>query len=464
MVNTSPALRAVLVTVAFVQHVSVHEASNTLAGAGAGKGPTRNCHCERGLAGLATRLRGGGRASAQLGGKPLPKTGGRRLNYAPRSGLGQSERAMAARAAKHRKNSKKEAKDGEGWFKKFVRRKHGLIDPKKGERAMVDTSKAKPRPSSVERHAYHKMYNIIPQPKPPKASVLDDLVAGKSTASELKPGDKANSSAPVARWPTQDVLDEILAKLQAWRRTRDEDPATSYLHDTTLPSHVRQTIRLVRAAQRRGDDSSVQNKVTRRHYMREALAALDAGAEINGADPREETECLREYTALQHAALNGDVALARLLLQRGADVAARDAEGESALHHASAIGSLGMLQLLLDAGADPNMCSPRGLTPLHWAARNNHAACAAILLDCGANASTPARPWKDPALRALKHMPGVLLCLSVSVSVSVSLSLPRLLRIRNPLLFSPAQTHTPTRTLKRGDTWQASTSTRWSSP
>jgi len=127
---------------------------------------------------LEVRLRGGGKPKAKVGGKPLPGRGyisrvGRRSSQDP---IAQLEKQMAATASRHRKQSKKKPAEHEGWFRKFVRQRQGLIDAKKGERAAPrDTRQRLSRPSAVERFAYRQIYNIEPQPRPIKASVLERL-------------------------------------------------------------------------------------------------------------------------------------------------------------------------------------------------------------------------------------------------------------------------------------------------
>ncbi|KPM36916.1 hypothetical protein AK830_g9654 [Neonectria ditissima] len=62
---------------------------------------------------------------------------------------------------------------------------------------------------------------------------------------------------------------------------------------------------------------------------------------------------------LQHAAMNGDVALVKLLLEFGADLKAYDDFGESTLHLAVRHGRHQVVRVLLDASADPFI--PNGL-------------------------------------------------------------------------------------------------------
>ena len=76
---------------------------------------------------------------------------------------------------------------------------------------------------------------------------------------------------------------------------------------------------------------------------------------------------------------------ARKLLAHGADVTAKDKDGDTALHGAAQNGEFGMLQLLLDKGADPNAKNNQGGTPLMWAAVYGHAGAVRFLLSRGAD-------------------------------------------------------------------------------
>src|SRR5499426_1941968 len=61
----------------------------------------------------------------------------------------------------------------------------------------------------------------------------------------------------------------------------------------------------------------------------------------------------------------------------------KDAGGSTALHHAAGYGPVGDLQLLIDKGADVNAKNRRGSTPLHWAIHDE--AKVRLLLSKGAN-------------------------------------------------------------------------------
>jgi ankyrin repeat protein/mono/diheme cytochrome c family protein len=111
---------------------------------------------------------------------------------------------------------------------------------------------------------------------------------------------------------------------------------------------------------------------------------LEAGANPNARN-------LRQAAALHWAA--GDVGKTRLLLERGADVNAKTAEGRSALYLA-AMRPAGteVLRVLLENGADPESKDLTGRTPLMAAAANGNLEAMRLLVERGAkvNASTEA--------------------------------------------------------------------------
>jgi ankyrin repeat protein len=72
-------------------------------------------------------------------------------------------------------------------------------------------------------------------------------------------------------------------------------------------------------------------------------------------------------TALHWAVVGGHIALARLLLDRGADISAADAQGRTALHHAAYGGDAAAVALLLERGADATARESSGRTPLFMA-------------------------------------------------------------------------------------------------
>src|SRR5262245_60770589 len=98
-------------------------------------------------------------------------------------------------------------------------------------------------------------------------------------------------------------------------------------------------------------------------------------------------------TALHWAAYQNDLAIARLLLDAGADATAANRYGVRPLSLACLTGNTPLVELLLKAGADPNTAKPDGETALMTAARAGAVDTVKTLLAHGAhaNATEPSR-------------------------------------------------------------------------
>jgi ankyrin repeat protein len=88
---------------------------------------------------------------------------------------------------------------------------------------------------------------------------------------------------------------------------------------------------------------------------------------------------------LYDASKNGDLEEAKRAIEKGANVKAKDENGDTPLHFASANGNSAIALLLLEYGADVNSQNTYGVTPLHIAGWNGHDAVVLLLLDNGAN-------------------------------------------------------------------------------
>jgi uncharacterized protein len=82
---------------------------------------------------------------------------------------------------------------------------------------------------------------------------------------------------------------------------------------------------------------------------------------------------------LHGAAASGDVAIARALLEHGADPDARQARGFTALMAAAQQGNEALARLLLERGADPGATADDGRAAADFADERNHHALAALL-------------------------------------------------------------------------------------
>lgn len=88
--------------------------------------------------------------------------------------------------------------------------------------------------------------------------------------------------------------------------------------------------------------------------------------------------------ALYHAVEHGDLDVARRLLDESDDIV--DAlSPNTALWKAAACGHVAVARLLLLRGAQVDLCRPRGYTPLYMATQDNRVEIASLLLDNGAH-------------------------------------------------------------------------------
>lgn len=102
-------------------------------------------------------------------------------------------------------------------------------------------------------------------------------------------------------------------------------------------------------------------------------SALDKGAAINEIDG---------VTALYIACENGNAELAKLLINRGADVNLPVSWQRTPLYAANKGGYADIVKLLLNNGANPNQLA-KSQTPLHVAAENGCLECVIHLVDAG---------------------------------------------------------------------------------
>jgi ankyrin repeat protein len=86
------------------------------------------------------------------------------------------------------------------------------------------------------------------------------------------------------------------------------------------------------------------------------------------------------FRPLHVAAAEGHTELISLLLDRGADINARDHSGYTPLHWAVMVRRLAAAKLLIDQGADLEADDNDGRTALFWARETNNSELEALLL------------------------------------------------------------------------------------
>lgn len=108
-------------------------------------------------------------------------------------------------------------------------------------------------------------------------------------------------------------------------------------------------------------------------------------------------------SGLHFAASEGDAALARRELGKGADPNHKNPDNLTALHLAARQGHLEIARLLLQNGADPNRRQDTtGRTPLHFAAERRHREVTRLLLEQGAHPNVAARHHDGDTLTPLQ--------------------------------------------------------------
>lgn len=122
------------------------------------------------------------------------------------------------------------------------------------------------------------------------------------------------------------------------------------------------------------------------------LAHLTAVPSLSVAVRNDEGE-----TALHLGCLYGSTEIARICLERGADVNALDEDASTPLCNASAGGFTELVRQLLAAGADLLAADSDGDTPLHHACNGNHADAARLLASAGASTTATNRSGRTAA-------------------------------------------------------------------
>ena len=105
------------------------------------------------------------------------------------------------------------------------------------------------------------------------------------------------------------------------------------------------------------------------------IALIDSGMDIEVATK----DHLWGWTPLQWAAMSNQTKVAVALVNKGADIMARDKNGMTALHHAALTGSVQTTYALIEMGADTKAKCNRGYTPLQEAMNYNKPRTADIL-------------------------------------------------------------------------------------
>jgi ankyrin repeat protein len=128
------------------------------------------------------------------------------------------------------------------------------------------------------------------------------------------------------------------------------------------------------------------------------LRLVELGAGDSGRDAAPSTAA---HDDLREAAYENDLAAVEAFLAAGADLEARDADGDTALHMAAIQADSAVISALVVAGADVNARSKRGETPLFHAAENGNLPAVLALIAAGADVNARSNFGHTPLVYAI---------------------------------------------------------------
>jgi ankyrin repeat protein len=127
-------------------------------------------------------------------------------------------------------------------------------------------------------------------------------------------------------------------------------------------------------------------EAAKENNLPEVSRILRAGADVDATDKDNDSNNWDyNWTSLHWASRMGHMQVFNELLKHGADIEAREIDGNTPLHLACQFGHLAVGNELLSRGADVDAKNCVGSTPLHLACTNEHLAVVKALLSSGAN-------------------------------------------------------------------------------
>jgi ankyrin repeat protein len=137
-------------------------------------------------------------------------------------------------------------------------------------------------------------------------------------------------------------------------------------------------------------------------HLEVAKVLIEHGADVNAKDNE------NKFTPLHFAVMahSRNLELAELLIRNGADLsAAGPLGGQTPLHMAVAAGNMSLTTLFIAKGADVNVRNESGATPLHEAARRGYKEIVEFLIEKGAQINAKDEDGMTPLAEALLNDP-----------------------------------------------------------
>ena len=129
---------------------------------------------------------------------------------------------------------------------------------------------------------------------------------------------------------------------------------------------------------------------------------MDKGAEVAPCDEDGQTP-------MHYAAEGGHVPAMEWLMDKGAEVASRDKDGQTPMHYAAQGGHVPAMEWLMDKGAEIALRDKYGLTPMHYAAQGGHVPAMEWLMGKGAEVAPRDKDGPTPMHCAAQggHVPAM---------------------------------------------------------